>query len=148
MAGVHEGKSERSQHVGVWVSTCGRKFMNRKVREANMWVCGCLAVGGNPWRERWEKPTCGSVCNCVCVCVCVCVPVVGDPWSGMWAGPPHPTTSAAVPRWPGWCAGFLAPLLSAAHPCTDGGCTAGMLGWPWEGSIRQSVLTEKGAVCK
>ena len=46
--------------MGVWVSSCGRKSMKRKVREANMWVWECVQL-------------------CVCVCVCVCVPVVGDP---------------------------------------------------------------------
>ena len=55
---IHEEKGERSQHGGVWVSTCDGGSVKRKVREANMGV--------------WERAI-------MCVCVCVCVPVVGDP---------------------------------------------------------------------
>ena len=135
------GKGERSQHVGVWLSTCGRKSMKRKVREANMWVhecltcsrkstkrkvreanmwvCGCLPVMGDPWRERQEKPTCGcgSVCMHAIMCVCVCTCGGGSmKWNVSRSTTPSDfSSSTTLARLVRWISGTVAVSSSSLY---------------------------------
>ena len=46
---IHEEKGERSQHGGVWVSTCDGGSVKRKVREANVQSCVCVCVCAYLW---------------------------------------------------------------------------------------------------